>query len=59
MSILTARGKERKSRRDVPIHRMGFSPPFICIPLYVYSYIWSNLTSAAQGIFLFSWVTVS
>jgi len=47
MSILTARGKERKSRRDVPIHRMRFSPPFICIPLYVYSYIWSNLTSAA------------
>src|SRR5215472_9694234 len=47
MSILTGRGKVRKSRSDVPIHRMGFTPPFICIPLYVYYYIWSSLTSAA------------
>ena len=43
MSLLTARGKERKSRNDVPIHRMGFTSPFIDIPVYVYSYIWSRL----------------
>ena len=43
MSILTARGKERKSRSEVPIHRMGFSAPFICIPIYVYSYTSSSL----------------
>jgi len=45
MSILTSAGKERKSRREVPIHRMGFSLPFICIPIYVYSYKLSSLAS--------------
>jgi hypothetical protein len=38
MSILTARGRVRKSRSDVPTHLTGFSASSICIPVYVYSY---------------------
>jgi len=49
MSILTSAGKERKSRREVPIHRMGFSLPFIFIPIYVYSYKLSSLASLGDA----------
>jgi hypothetical protein len=38
MSILTSRGKDRKSLSDVPIHLTGFNPLAIAIPLYICTY---------------------
>jgi hypothetical protein len=46
MSILTARGKERKSRSDVPTHLTDLGSVFIRILVYVYSYSLMSLPGA-------------
>src|SRR6266513_2162282 len=44
MSILTGRGKERKSLSDVPIHLTGSNQLSISIPVYIFLYISASLT---------------